>query len=139
MMFDDLLARVIAYAHEIRAAMEKQGRERLRSYPLVYSDEDPGPPPPQQAELEKLLAAQPMERLCALHALERVGRRIMFKAEDLPTLHEEARAELEHAHDAPILLAASTMLGIHIEDAMEKLAEIGLSPVQVFPPVALAG
>ena len=74
MKLSQVLQEVIRLSQAIDDYWEAEGPKRLRDYPLVYPGEDPGPPPPEEKQLQELLEGLPDDTLYKIALIRDLGQ-----------------------------------------------------------------
>jgi Protein of unknown function (DUF3775) len=111
---------VMALANAIQEYWNTELPKRHPNYPLVRPGDEDGPPPPQQKELEHLLASLPEDVLYQLAFLVYLGKGY-FVAKDLASHYEEVKQRVGTPEEAVSELADTASLGDSLEFGLEKL------------------
>ncbi len=73
MKLSQVIQEMIRLSQAINDYWEAEGPKRHRDYPLMYPGEDPGPPPPEEKQLQELLEGLPDDALYKIALIRELG------------------------------------------------------------------
>jgi hypothetical protein len=134
MRLSEAINEAVELAQSIRDYWDTELPKRHPDYPIVHPGEDSGPPPPQQAKLERFLTALPPEMIYKLMLIMQLGRGDF----DIGELAEEFE-RIKKAFGEPEWVVAEmtgkAALADYLIDGIAKLRK-GRVDVDKLPPKA---
>jgi Protein of unknown function (DUF3775) len=120
MKLSEAAKKAIQLADACRSYWDRELPKRHPHYPLIRADEDSGPAPPEQQQLESLLRSLPEEQVYALLLPMYIGRG------DFGTSHlEESYNALKDTFEKPEFaisqMTGKGVLGEYLSDGLEEL------------------
>lgn len=125
MKFSEAAEEVIRLADARRAYWDEELPKRYPDYPLIRTGESRPPPPPQDAELRRLLSRPSDEVVYKLILTMYLGRDD-FGATFLEEHYADMKATFPEAHIAASQMAGKVPLGDYLRDGMARLKDAGI-------------
>ncbi len=118
----EVVQEVIRLAERIRVYWDTELPKRHPDYPIVNPGEDSGPPPPEEAQLRKLLMKLPAEMIYKLVLIMYLGRDD-FDTRDLAEQFREIKDDFPKSEWAVSQMMAKAPLADYLIDGLAKLSQ----------------
>ena len=118
----EVVQEVIRLAEQIRVYWDTELPKRHPDYPIVNPGEDSGPPPPQEAQLRKLLMKLPAETIYKLVLIMYLGRDD-FNTRELAEQYREIKDDFPKPEWAVSQLMAKATLADYLIDGLARLSQ----------------
>jgi hypothetical protein len=128
----DVAAQVIDLARARRDYWDDELPKRHPDYPLIHPSEDSGPPPPQEAQLEELLAGLPEDMIYKLILIMYLGRGD-FAAQDLDHNYKQIKETFGKPSYASSQIIDTVPLADYLADGLAALREQGIGVDSLLP------
>jgi hypothetical protein len=125
MKLSEIINDVITLVRKIRAYWARELPQRHPNYPLVNPGENSGPPPPEQKQLEDLLAGLPEDAIFQLALVKDLAWG-NFTVDDLPKRYHKVKERYETPESAAFLLANNAGLADDLTDGLAELEKQGM-------------
>ncbi len=116
---------VIRLAERIREYWDVELPKRHPNYPIIDASEDSGPPPPEEAQLRKLLDGLPADTIYELILLMYLGRGDI-DTRDLAGDLQQMRDTFPKPAHAISQMVGKVPLGEYLSDGLERLRNDGI-------------
>jgi len=139
MKLSEVAEKVIALAQARRDYWETELPKRHRNYHFVEPGEDSGPPPPQEAELQKLLSGLPKDAVYKLILIVYLGRGDFDASslgEHLASRLEDIKTTFPRAEQAVRQMMGKLSLGDYLTDGLDELKKHGIDANRLVPTPA---
>jgi hypothetical protein len=122
MKLSDVAQEVIRLAQARREYWDAELPKRHPDYPVIRRGEDSGPPPPQEAQLQKLLTGLPEDMIYKLILIMHLGRGD-FGARDLAGGFEQMKATFPKPEWAVSQMMEKVLLADYLSEGLAKLGQ----------------
>ncbi|MDB5349962.1 MAG: hypothetical protein JWN86_1209 [Planctomycetota bacterium] len=120
MKLSEVVREVIRLGDASRVYWDRELPKHHPRYPIIRAGEDSGPPPPEDAKIQKLLKRLPEDQIYALILLMYVGRGD-FSAEHLTPAYQTMKETFPSKDLAIAQMTGKSTLAEYLTDAMEEI------------------
>lgn len=120
MKLSEAVRELICLGDASRAYWDRELPKRHPHYPIVRAGEDSGPPPPEEAQIEALLAVLPDDQLYALLLLTYMGRGA-YSADHLLPAYQTMKEMFPSRDMAIAQMTEMIALAEDLTDALEEI------------------
>jgi hypothetical protein len=125
MKLSEVAKEVIRLAEAKREYWDTELPKRHPDYPIVRDGEDSGPPPPEEAQLNKLLTSLPDDTIYKLILVMDIGRGFIG-TQNLAEQFEQVKEDFAQPEEAVSLMMENVPLADELTDGLAKLRECGV-------------
>lgn len=118
---------VIDLANAIQTYWDSELPKHHPQYPIIHLDEDSGPPPPEEQELNDFLANLPDDVVYKLLLIMYLGRGD-FGTDDLAGSYETLKRTFGNPDHAASQMMEKAPLAYYLSDGLAELNKNGINP-----------